>query len=123
MISLLLLPRIGNLDQLLMPTIIILGLVDMSLLPESVRTAVYTTEKEANSQRDFGENGFKGGRVEKISPGGWRDGSAVRSTDCSSRGHEFNPQQPHGGSQPSVTDTMPSSGVFEESESVLTYIK
>jgi hypothetical protein len=33
---------------------------------------------------------------------GWRDGSAVRSTDCSSRGPEFKSQQPHGGSQPSV---------------------
>jgi hypothetical protein len=26
----------------------------------------------------------------------------VKSTDCSSRGPEFNSQQPHGGSQPSV---------------------
>ena len=33
---------------------------------------------------------------------GWRDGSAGKSTDCSSRGPEFNSQQPHGGSQPSV---------------------
>jgi hypothetical protein len=33
---------------------------------------------------------------------GWRDGSAVKSTDCPSRGLEFNSQQPHGGSQPSV---------------------
>jgi hypothetical protein len=33
---------------------------------------------------------------------GWRDGSAVKSTDCSSRGPEFKSQQPHGGSQPSV---------------------
>jgi hypothetical protein len=33
---------------------------------------------------------------------GWRDGSAVRSTDCSSRGPEFNSQQLHGGSQTSV---------------------
>jgi hypothetical protein len=32
---------------------------------------------------------------------GWRDGSAVKSTDCSSRGPEFNSQQPHDGSQPS----------------------
>jgi hypothetical protein len=32
----------------------------------------------------------------------WRDGSAVKSTDCSSRSLEFNSQQPHGGSQPSV---------------------
>jgi len=30
------------------------------------------------------------------------DGSAVKNTDCSSRGPEFNSQQPHGGSQPSV---------------------
>jgi hypothetical protein len=34
--------------------------------------------------------------------GGWRDGSAVKSIDCSSRGPEFKSQQPHGGSQPSV---------------------
>jgi hypothetical protein len=33
---------------------------------------------------------------------GWRDGSVVKSTDCSSRGPEYNSQQPHGGSQPSV---------------------
>jgi hypothetical protein len=34
--------------------------------------------------------------------GGWRDGSVVKSTDCSSRGPEFKSQKPHGGSQPSV---------------------
>jgi hypothetical protein len=33
---------------------------------------------------------------------GWRDGSAVKSTDCSSEGPEFKSQQPYGGSQPSV---------------------
>jgi hypothetical protein len=33
---------------------------------------------------------------------GWRDGSEVKSTDCSSKGPEFNSQQPHGGSQPSI---------------------
>jgi len=33
---------------------------------------------------------------------GWRGGSVVKSTDCSSRGPEFNSQQPHGGLQPSV---------------------
>ena len=33
---------------------------------------------------------------------GWRDGSEVKSLDCSSRGPEFNSQQPHGGSQPSM---------------------
>ena len=32
----------------------------------------------------------------------WQDGSAVKSTDCSSKGPEFKSQQPHGGSQSSV---------------------
>jgi hypothetical protein len=35
--------------------------------------------------------------------GGWRDGSAIKSTGCSSKGPEFNSQQPHGGSQPFIT--------------------
>ncbi|CAO2640768.1 hypothetical protein LEMLEM_LOCUS25486 [Lemmus lemmus] len=33
---------------------------------------------------------------------GWRDGSVVKRIACSSKGPEFNSQQPHGGSQPSV---------------------
>ena len=39
---------------------------------------------------------------------GWRDGSVVKSTDCSSKGPEFKSQQPHDGSQPSVmtSDTL-----------------
>jgi len=39
---------------------------------------------------------------------GWRDGSVVKSTDCSSRGPEFYSQQPHGGSQPfmKVSDAL-----------------
>ena len=42
-------------------------------------------------------------RVEKIisqACGAWRDGSVVKSTDCTSEGPEFKPQQR--GSQPSV---------------------
>jgi hypothetical protein len=31
----------------------------------------------------------------------WRDGSADKSTNCSSKGPEFKSHQPHGGSQPS----------------------
>jgi hypothetical protein len=34
--------------------------------------------------------------------GGWRDGSEVKSANCSSDGREFKSQQPHDGSQPSV---------------------
>ena len=33
---------------------------------------------------------------------GWRDGSEVKSTGCTSKGPEFNSQELHGGSQPSV---------------------
>ena len=32
----------------------------------------------------------------------FRDGSAVKSTNCPSEGPEFKSQQPHGGSQPSL---------------------
>ena len=34
--------------------------------------------------------------------GGWRDGSVVKSTDCSTRGPEFKSWKPHGVLQPSV---------------------
>ena len=52
----------------------------------------------------------------------WKESSAVKSTDCSSRDSEFKSQHPHGGSQPSV---MGSDALFwcEDSYSVLTYIK
>jgi hypothetical protein len=33
---------------------------------------------------------------------GWRDGSVVKSTDCSSRGPECKSRRPHDGTQPSV---------------------
>jgi hypothetical protein len=39
---------------------------------------------------------------------------------CSSRGPEFNFQQPHGNSKSSVMDLMPSCGVSEDSDSILT---
>jgi len=38
----------------------------------------------------------------RVLAAGWRDGSAVKSTDCSSKGPEFNSQQPQGGSQLSM---------------------
>jgi hypothetical protein len=60
---------------------------------------------------------------ERIQSGGWRDGSAVKSTDCSSEGPEFKSQQPHGGSQPSVMRSDASSGVSEDRNSILTYNK
>jgi hypothetical protein len=44
----------------------------------------------------------------------------VKSTDCSSRGPEFNSQQPHGGLQPLVMRSDALSAVSEESNSVLT---
>jgi hypothetical protein len=49
----------------------------------------------------------------------------VKSTDCSSRGPEFNSQQPHHmvAHNHLSWDLMPSSGVSEDSDGVLTYIK
>jgi hypothetical protein len=41
----------------------------------------------------------------KIHYQGWRDGSAIKGTDCSSQGPEFHSQQSHGGSQPSVMES------------------
>ena len=43
------------------------------------------------------------GSIERTYVGGWRDGSEVKSTDCSSRRPRFNSQHPHGSSQLSVT--------------------
>ena len=45
------------------------------------------------------ENSYKNLLGERV---GWRGGSAVKSTDCSSRGPEFNSMQLHGGSRPSA---------------------
>jgi hypothetical protein len=42
------------------------------------------------------------GSFQNYTVGGWRDGSVVKSTGCSSRGPEFNSQQPHGGSLPFI---------------------
>jgi hypothetical protein len=47
----------------------------------------------------------------------------VKSTGCTFRGPEFNSQQPHGGSQPSVMVSDALFGVSEDSYSVLIYIK
>lgn len=45
----------------------------------------------------------------------WRDGSVIKSTSCSSKGHEFGSQQLHFASQPSTTlvpnALTPSSGL------------
>jgi hypothetical protein len=48
---------------------------------------------------------------------GWQDGSAGKSTDCSSKGPELKSQQPHGGSQPPLMR----SDASEDSYSVLMY--
>jgi hypothetical protein len=42
---------------------------------------------------------------------GWKEGSMVKSIDCSFRGLDFNSQQPRGGSQPSGLRLVPSSGL------------
>jgi len=62
------------------------------------------------------------GKSVKTPRQGLRDGSVVKSTDCSFRNPEFNSQQPHGGSQPSVIESVPSSGVSEDSYNVFIFI-
>jgi hypothetical protein len=47
--------------------------------------------------------------LSRVSDRGWRDGSMVKTSGCSSKGSEFNSQHPHGGSQPSA---MGSDAVF-----------
>ena len=57
---------------------------------------------------------------------GCKAGSAVKSIYCSSEDPEFKSQQPHGGPQPPEMrsqDLVPSSGMSENSNSVLTYNK
>lgn len=53
--GLLLLPKISNFGELLDCAMIILGSIDEAGLPESMRVAVYATEKQTNSQRGFGK--------------------------------------------------------------------
>jgi hypothetical protein len=50
-------------------------------------------------------------------------GLVVKRTDCCSRGPQLNPQEPPGGSQPSVMGSMPSSGMSEDNYNVSIYIK
>jgi hypothetical protein len=40
-----------------------------------------------------------------LSGAGEKSSSVAKSTGCSSRGPEFNSQQPHGGSQPSMGES------------------
>jgi hypothetical protein len=44
--------------------------------------------------------------VNKIHDMSWRDGSVVKSNDCSSKSPEFNFQQPHGCSKISVMGSV-----------------
>ena len=68
-----------------------IGVFAEKFLPEAqVRVDCQTSGRQSRAKRTFK---------------GWRDGSVVKSTDCSSRGHKFNSQQPHGGSQPSVIES------------------
>jgi hypothetical protein len=66
-------------------------------------------------------NIFKKNYLEKKISGGWKDGSAI-STDCPSRGPEFN-SQPHNHLYDAAWVPMPAFGVSEDSYNVLTYIK
>jgi hypothetical protein len=51
------------------------------------------------------------------------EGSAVKSTDYSSRGPEFNSQQPHGGSQPSAMGSNALFWCLKTATNIPIYIK
>jgi hypothetical protein len=59
-------------------------------------------------------------KKKKKNTSSWRDGLVVKSPGCSPRGPEFNSQQLHGGSQPSVMGSHASFwSVSEDNYSVL----
>ena len=63
-------------------------------------------------------------RVKEDMQRGWRDGSVLKSTDCSSRGAEFKSQQPHMVAHNHLQwGLMPSPGMSEESNGVHIYVK
>ena len=53
----------------------------------------------------------------------WRDGSVAKSTDCSTRGSEFNSSNHMVAHIRLKWDLLPSSVMSEDSDSVLIYIK
>jgi hypothetical protein len=78
-------------------------------------------QKEAVLDRSYGTRPWSPTKIKKPVLG-WRGGSGVKSTDCSSESPEFKSQQPHGGLQPSLMRSDASSGVSEDSYSVLKII-
>jgi hypothetical protein len=53
----------------------------------------------SNKQKNKKTGRLAGSAIKNVYHWGWRDGSVVKSTDCSSEGPEFKSQQPRGGSQ------------------------
>ena len=77
---------------------------------------------ESNGKRKTHNTKCSGKGIEEMRLEIWLSG--LRALICSFRGPEFNSKQPHGSSQASVIcDLMPSSGVSEDSYSVLSYNK
>jgi hypothetical protein len=62
------------------------------------------------------KNTWKILHLKVLKMGGWRDGSVVKSTGCSSRGPRFNSQHLHGSSQLSAT---PVPGEYEAHETLM----
>jgi hypothetical protein len=60
--------------------------------------AINRKEDQQYLELEENENHVKGRNLHYLETHSrdWRAGSVVKSTDCSSRGPEFNPLQPHG---------------------------
>jgi len=48
-----------------------------------------------NAIQTYVRKEIKTNNIENTIYWGWREGSVVKTTDCSSRGSEFNSQEPH----------------------------
>jgi hypothetical protein len=70
--------------------------------PGLYRETCLETNKQTNNNNKNPKQTNKPKKQTNMYLLGWRDGSAVKSTGYSSRGPEFNSQQPCGGSQPTL---------------------
>jgi hypothetical protein len=67
----------------------------------SLKTDTFSKTREEKMEDIFAQKEVIVSSIENLKAG-WRDGSAIKSTNCSSEGPEFKSQQPLGSLQPSI---------------------
>lgn len=72
-----------------------------------MKISIYQTKTQQNQNNQTERISKMADKINKHYIRGWRDGSGVKSSCCSSRRPKMDPQHPHGSSQPSLTpDTL-----------------